>query len=232
MKIVEHSACFLGKKRNIFAALRSYPTITRDKPIEARGKREGKEEGGREGECFAAVRSLPVPPIHRFLYCPLYFLPVSDRGIGNCKFVYCRRRRVSKKKRTSQGKDWGNAINPKERIERCRTVFSFPIKPSGGSPLILGSFFPAFVSEGRRTGKLLARYGRMIFNELKARLSCSSAGKRLARKELFPQKSSIASKNLDVRSSETFGCSRIWRSISFRMGRTFRACHNVTAFAL
>jgi len=108
-----------------------------------------------------------------------------------------KKKRKEKKKRTNQGKDWGSAINPKERTECCRAAFAFPIKPSEGRPLVLGSFFLAFVSEGRRAGKLLPRHGRMIFNELKAHLFCLLARKRLARKELFLQKSpvSIASKN-------------------------------------
>jgi len=80
-----------------------------------------------------------------------------------------------------------------------------------GVSFVLGSFFLVFVSEGRREGKLLPGHGRMIFNELKPHLSCLLVGKRLSRKKLLPQKSpiSIASKNHDVRSSETFNCLRM-----------------------
>lgn len=131
-----------------------------------------KKKGAARGEnvCSAVLRCQP----HRFLYCLLHFLPVPDRGIGNCKFVYCRRRRVSKK-RTSRGKDWGIAINPRRRKSsghrRRPVVFSFATKSSertSSLELFYGFCFPS--RERQETSVSEAGEG-MIFNELKAHLS-------------------------------------------------------------
>lgn len=158
--------------------------------------------------------------IHRFLYCLLHFLPVSDRGIGNCKFVYCRRRRVSRKKGTSRGKDWNrNKPGGETRmvVAPRRILFRDQVERK---EFLVRVFLRVLFLRPKDKKLLLPRYGRMIFNELREYLLRFEAP--TCARDVFRRKNSISMALEIVSELKTRQRDEMQSSIAFAPYSVFR----------